>query len=364
MRASFEEMSGEAVTQRVNFGGGNVQLLAGDDQQALQGGARHGSGRLVHALGQGLWSVVTATDIGKEEERMSVKDPVALEFAPQAGGQGNDAILVTFAITNEELVLGALDIVDGQSQTLTQSQAAGIDEFERSAIAAQADEGQEIVDLSASENSGQSIMILGADLGEDRPVGVAEQIEEEQARGGEALTDGLWLPVLGEFDEDEVVAQLILGKEGGIAGEVIVDEADLTVVGVACAIGVVAQGQLLGESRHGGIGMVVVDGVDEIPWSGTNGGGRRWRGWRTRRVAGLGRTECLGVLNVFGMNGMGIGIFHTPRIVAVCARPSPGQSKRSRTRSTSPRSGLVQPSAPSNRGSAPDSPAAPGAGGR
>ena len=55
-------------------------------------------------------------------------------------------------------------------------------------------------------------MIVGADLGEERPVGVPEQIDEEHACGGDGLADGFGLPMLLEFDEQEVVAQLGFGE--------------------------------------------------------------------------------------------------------------------------------------------------------
>ena len=259
--------------------------------------------------------MVAATDVGKDEQRMPVKLPVALQFLPQAGGQRHDAILVALAVANEQFVFSALDVVDGQGQALAQAQAAGVDELDGRAIAAQADMGQQIMNLLAGEDGRQGIVIFGADLGEDGPVGVAEEVDKKLATSGQRLANGFGLPLLLEFDEEEVVAHLGLGEQRRIAAEVLVNQAQLSVVRVAGAIGVVAQAQPLGKAGHGLERMLVIDGVDEIPWSGSDGGGRWW--WRgcLSRVRGLGASERLGVLEVFGMNGVWIGAFHAPPIL-------------------------------------------------
>ncbi len=120
---------------------------------------------------------------------------------------------MSLAVANEELVLGPLDVVDGQGQALAQAQAAGVDELDRGPVAPKPDVGQQIMHLLAGQHGGQDVVVLGADLAEDRPVGVAEEVDEELARGGERLADGVRLPVLRQFDEEEVVAQLGLGEE-------------------------------------------------------------------------------------------------------------------------------------------------------
>ena len=101
MRAGFQHVSGEAVTKTMNCGCGNVELFAGDDDEALQRRARHGRGGLDHAPGQSLRGVVAAADVGKDQQRMAVKLPVALQFLPQAGGQRHDAVLMALAVANE-----------------------------------------------------------------------------------------------------------------------------------------------------------------------------------------------------------------------------------------------------------------------
>ena len=171
------------------------------------------------------------------------------------------------------------------------------------------------MNLLASEDCRESIVILGADLGEDLPVGVAEQVDEELATSSQRLTDRFGLLLFVEFNEEEVVAQLGLSELGWITGKVLVEQAHLPVIGVAGAIGVVAQGQRLGQAGHRIIRMLVIDRIDEIPWSGSDSGGCGW--WRgpTSRLLGLGASERLGVFEMFGMNGVWISVFHTPPIL-------------------------------------------------
>jgi hypothetical protein len=65
-------------------------------------------------------------------------------------------------------------------------------------------------------------VVFGADLGEEGPAGMAEEIDEEHGGSGQSLADGLGLPVLLEFDEEEIVAELGLGDRGRVAAAVLV----------------------------------------------------------------------------------------------------------------------------------------------
>ena len=179
---------------------------------------------------------------------------------------------MALALANEQLVFAALDIVDGQPEAFAEAQPATVDELEGSAIAAQADVGQEVMDLLAGEHGGQGVVIFGLDLGKEGPIGVAEEIDEEQVGGGPRLADGLGGPLLLEFDEQEVVPQLRLGDGLRVAADVLVDEPELAVVGVPGSIGVVAQSQVLGKPGHRGIRMLIIDGIDVVAGGGPNGG--------------------------------------------------------------------------------------------
>ena len=129
-------------------------------------------------------------------------------------------------------------------------------------------------------------MVLGADLGKETPAGLAQEIDEAHFGGGQGLAEGLGAPMLLEFNEEEIVAQLGLGEGVRIAMAMLVNEPDLAIVGVPGAIGVVMQSQELGEPGHGGIGMWVIDGIGVVPGRGPN----------ARRQCGLrsGLAQCRG----------------------------------------------------------------------
>ena len=74
-----------------------------------------------------------------------------------------------------------------------------------------------------------------------------------------------------ELYEQEVVAQLRLGDGGRIAAQVLVNEPDLSVIGVPGAVGVVAQREVIGELGHGRVGMLVIHRVGEVPRGGPDG---------------------------------------------------------------------------------------------
>ena len=128
------------------------------------------------------------------------------------------------------------------------------------------------MDLLAGEHGGQGVVIFGLDLREQRPVGMPEEINEEQAGGGAGLADGLGRPVFLELDEEEVVPELRLGDRDRVTAEVLVNEPKLAVVGVPGAIGVVAQRQVLGKPGHGRIRMLIIDGIGVVSGGGPNRG--------------------------------------------------------------------------------------------
>lgn len=70
----------------------------------------------------------------------------------QAGGQRQDAILVSLAVADEELVLRAVDVANGQREAFTQAQAAGVDEFDGGPITTQADVREQVVHLAPGEH--------------------------------------------------------------------------------------------------------------------------------------------------------------------------------------------------------------------
>src|SRR5215204_4738608 len=104
-----------------------------------------------------------------------------------------------------------------EPETFAEPQPATVDELERSAVAAQADVGQQVMDLLACEHGRKRIVIFGADLREESPVGMLKESDEEQAGSGARLADGLGCPMFFELYEEEVVPQLSLGDGGRVA---------------------------------------------------------------------------------------------------------------------------------------------------
>ena len=103
--------------------------------------------------------------------------------------------------------------------------------------------GQQRLDLLAGEHSRKGVVIFGADLRKEGPVRFAQQLDKEHFGRGQCLPDAFGLPVLLQFDEKEILAQLGLGDGGGITGQMLVDEAELTIVSMAGPVGVVTQRQ-------------------------------------------------------------------------------------------------------------------------
>ena len=243
----------------------------------------------MHAAGQRFGRVViSATRIGKDQERVPVERPVAAQFLTHRIGQWQDPVLVPLAVADEQFVFLTFDVVNGEPETFAEPQPATIDKLERSAIAAQADVGQEVMDLLAGENLGQGVVIFGADLREDRPVGMPEEIDEEHAGGGAGLANGLGRPMLLELYEQEVVAQLGLGNGRRITPAVFMDEPHLTVVGVPGSIGIIAQSQVLGKPHHRWVGMLVINWVGIVSCRSPNGS----QGLRSPLVRGRAIFAC------------------------------------------------------------------------
>jgi hypothetical protein len=86
----------------------------------------------------------------------------------------------------------------------------------------------------------------------------AQILDEGLSDGNHAVLLSLGLPGFDGFDVQEVVAQHLLGDGGGIAPALLVDQADLAVVGVPGAGRVEVQGEVLRVTQHGGIRMGAV----------------------------------------------------------------------------------------------------------
>ena len=108
-------------------------------------------------------------------------------------------------------------------------------------------------------------MVADAELGKELPLGAPKHLDKEEPGAGGSLADGLGLPALAGLDVEEVVAELILAKGGGIRSEMLMNEPHRAVVAVPGARGVVTQGEQLGKLPHGAIRMAIVERIAKVP---------------------------------------------------------------------------------------------------
>ncbi len=87
-------------------------------------------------------------------------------------------------------------------------------------------------DLPAGQYGWEAIVVLGADLGKDFPVLMTHHAHEEELCGSGGLADGFRLPAFDGFYVKEVVTQHLFGHLAGVAMRLLVDEAQLAVIGV------------------------------------------------------------------------------------------------------------------------------------
>jgi hypothetical protein len=87
------------------------------------------------------------------------------------------------------------------------------------------------------------VSVRAEEVAVNAPV-TAQFVDESLSDGNHAVLLSLGLPAFDGFDVQEVVAQHLLGDGGGIAPALLVDQADLAVVGVPGAGRVEVQGGL------------------------------------------------------------------------------------------------------------------------
>ena len=96
-RAAFDEVRGEGMAQRMHGGIRQVELLARDEHEALQGTHRHRRGGAVHAKAE-LRAVIVATAcVGEQQQRMPMKGPVAAQVFEHVRRQRHNAVVDAWA---------------------------------------------------------------------------------------------------------------------------------------------------------------------------------------------------------------------------------------------------------------------------
>ena len=128
------------------------------------------------------------------------------------------------------------------------------------------------------------------------------------------MPDGFGHPLLAEFDEDKVMPELGLGNGFRIHFEVVVDQADMSIIGMTGAVGVIMKSQEIGEPGHGGIRVVVIHWIGIITGGGTIAGG--WdAGSVWLQIGSFASNGIVGLRVGEWRLGVGfIGAFHAPQL--------------------------------------------------
>ena len=108
-------------------------------------------------------------------------------------------------------------------------------------------------------------MILGFDLGKDRPVLMTEHLDKEDFGTSHGLANGLGLPSLDRLDVQDVIAQLILGDQRRVTAVVLMDQPHAAVIRMPGARSIGPQGESFGILSHGRPRMIVIKRILMLP---------------------------------------------------------------------------------------------------
>lgn len=134
---ALDQVSRVTVTEGMNRGVGNIKLFAGENQEALKRAVRHGRLGGPHPGNEFGAALDPPSSIRENQERVTMDPIISTQILQHIQGKGNDAVLPALALTNDQLLFGAFDVVDGEREALRKSQAAAINQFDGNAIAAQ-----------------------------------------------------------------------------------------------------------------------------------------------------------------------------------------------------------------------------------
>jgi hypothetical protein len=124
--------------------------------------------------------------------------------------------------------LAAANILDLDADRFAHAQATMVDQSQRGAEARFAHRAEQGLHFGAAQNDGQDFRFGDAHFLEHRPAADLDaiQVEGQQRVFGGLHGSGLVVLVLAQ--EQEVLAQLVLGKSGGVALEMLGELADIT----------------------------------------------------------------------------------------------------------------------------------------
>ena len=265
-RSSGSTLALLAITGRVSVAGwdrgvGQVEFLAGHDDQALQRANRHRTGGSAHPCGQLVRAARAASGVGEEQHRMPVKGPVTPQVLHHLPRQRHHPVAAALAATHHQLALVALDVVHRQRKAFRKPQPRAVNQLHRRAVTPQPDRPQQPRHLLAREHCGQLVVVASAHLREHPPLAKIEHLDKEKPRARHRLPDRLRTPSLDRLHMQDVVAQRALAQRGRIDPEVLVQQTHGPVVTVPRPVRVVPQRQQLGIPPHRVVGMPVAERI-------------------------------------------------------------------------------------------------------
>jgi hypothetical protein len=234
--ALFEQVGGIGVAQRMDMG------LLGDaasPQREAESPLQRGPAHWFSGGGSALATVPLG---GKEQDGMAVGFPLLAQENQGARGQGNVAVVITFAGADVQEHALRVDIADLQAQALAQAQPAGVNGAQADAMIQGGHGGQDAAHLGGGEDDGQLELGVGASQFQFMRPGAVQGFFPEELDGADGLGAGLTGDLLVGLEVDAVLAD-ILGREqvGGFAVEL----AELAETGVIGLLGARADGQEL-----------------------------------------------------------------------------------------------------------------------
>jgi hypothetical protein len=162
-----------------------------------------------------------------------VEAPPFAEQPEHGFGNGDISVLAAFTAADVETAIGAIDVIDLHAKSLGKAQAAGIDEGEGGDEPGFADLTEEQADLLDTEDDRKSGAMADDELAEDAPRGIqAQEIAVEDPEADLGLVHGAGLVVFLLSEEEEVIADLLLGERSGIGPVVLGQEPDVGDVAV------------------------------------------------------------------------------------------------------------------------------------
>ena len=183
-RSSGSTLALLAITGRVSVAGwdrgvGQVEFLAGHDDQALQRANRHRTGGSAHPCGQLVRAARAASGVGEEQHRMPVKGPVTPQVLHHLPRQRHHPVAAALAAPHHQFSLLALDVMHRERKALREPQPRAVDQLHRRAVAPQSDRAEQGRHLCAGQHRGQLVMVTRAHLRKHPPLAVAEHLDEK-----------------------------------------------------------------------------------------------------------------------------------------------------------------------------------------